>query len=90
MNLTTAVTMHKVPEILALCISLGDMTQKHAFASVSLLIMASPIGIIMGMLVMKYISTFMIGVLLSFTTGTFLYISASEIVVEEFAISKNK
>lgn len=89
-NLALAVILHKIPEVLALCISIGDMTQRHALASLALLIMASPIGIIMGMLIMQYVTNFVIGILLSFTTGTFLYISASEIVVEELAVSKNK
>ncbi|CAG9321129.1 unnamed protein product [Blepharisma stoltei] len=89
-NLVIAVTLHKVPEILALCISIGDMNQKHSITAVALLVMASPFGIVIGMLIMTYVSSFIVGILLSFTTGTFLYISASEIVVEEFAVSKNK
>jgi zinc transporter 1/2/3 len=48
----------------------------------------SPIGIIIGMILLD--SAFVEGILLAISAGTFLYISASEVIVEEFSITKYK
>lgn len=47
----------------------------------------TPLGICLGMILLEK-STFLEGIFLAISAGTFLYISASEVIVEEFAITK--
>jgi len=47
----------------------------------------TPIGIFLGMILLEK-SAFIEGIFLAISSGTFLYISASEVIVEEFAITK--
>lgn len=48
----------------------------------------SPIGILIGMILLS--TELVEGILLAISAGTFLYISASEVIVEEFSITKYK
>lgn len=47
----------------------------------------TPIGILLGMILLEA-TPVLEGVFLSISAGTFLYISASEVIIEEFAITK--
>ena len=47
----------------------------------------TPFGIVIG-LIFSGTSFLIQGILLSVSAGTFLYVSASEVIVEEFAITK--
>jgi len=47
----------------------------------------TPIGILVGMVLLEA-NPILEGVFLAISAGTFLYISASEVIVEEFAITK--
>lgn len=47
----------------------------------------TPVGILLGMLILES-SPIITGIFLAISSGTFLYISASEVIVEEFAITK--
>ena len=62
------------------------------FASVSSFhyIMRNVIGIIIGIILSSESTPVVRGVFFSITVGTFLYIAASEVIVEEFALSKHK
>jgi zinc transporter ZupT len=47
----------------------------------------TPVGILVGMVLLEA-SPILEGVFLAISAGTFLYISASEVIIEEFAITK--
>ncbi len=49
----------------------------------------TPLGIIIGM-ILESKNTLLTGIFLGLSGGTFLYVSASEVIVEEFTISRNK
>lgn len=51
--------------------------------------LTTPTGIILGMM-LSGISTLLRAIFLSVSAGTFLYISASDVIVEEFSISLHK
>lgn len=47
----------------------------------------TPVGILLGMLLTEA-NPIIEGIFLSLSSGTFLYVSASEVIVEEFAITR--
>ncbi len=50
----------------------------------------TPLGIILGLLLLNHISLKLLSFLLSFGAGTFIYISTIECILEEFECDKNK
>lgn len=50
----------------------------------------TPIGILLGIFLTDLKSKSVEGVVLSMSAGTFLYVAASEVIVEEFAVTKYK
>jgi zinc transporter 1/2/3 len=51
---------------------------------------ATPVGILMGMLLLLNSSGVVEGIFGALATGTFMYIALSEIIVEEFSMSSYK
>jgi len=51
--------------------------------------LTTPAGIIIG-IILSGLSSIIEAVFLSVSAGTFLYISASEVIVEEFSVGGNK
>jgi zinc transporter ZupT len=51
--------------------------------------LATPAGILLG-IILTGISEILEAIFLSISAGTFLYISASEVVTEEFSLDHNK
>ena len=89
--LLIAILAHKWAESLALGISFFKSgTERNIFIKMIVIFsLFSPSGIIIGILFSS--AGYLIeGILLSVSGGTFLYISASEVIVEEFAITKYK
>jgi zinc transporter ZupT len=84
-----AIISHKWAESLTLGMSFTKSnTDKNTFLKMILLFtIFTPIGIISGMLLVKT-SELVQGTFLAISAGTFLYVSASEVIVEEFAITK--
>lgn len=84
-----AIISHKWAESLSLGMSFTKSnTDKRTFLKMILLFtIFTPIGIISGMLLVKT-SQLIQGIFLAVSGGTFLYVSASEVIVEEFAITK--
>lgn len=91
-NFFVAIGLHKWAAAMSLGISMSyNLENKRTFVTMLLIIFASatPIGLIIGMLIME--SPPLINIIFSsLAGGTFLYISASEVVVEEFSIPHNK
>jgi zinc transporter 1/2/3 len=87
--LLIAILAHKWAESLALGISFFKSgTERNIFIKMIVIFsLFSPSGIIIGILFSS--AGYLIeGILLSVSGGTFLYVSASEVIVEEFAITK--
>ena len=89
--LLVAILAHKWAESFALGISFFKTgTERNIFIKMIVIFsLFSPSGIIIGILFSS--AGYLIeGILLSVSGGTFLYVSASEVIVEEFAITKYK
>ena len=89
--LLVAILAHKWAESLALGLSFFKSgTERTIFIKMIVIFsLFSPSGIIIGILFSS--AGYLIeGILLSVSGGTFLYVSASEVIVEEFAITKYK
>ena len=87
--LFTAILLHKWAESFALGISFYKSgTEKNNYIYMILLFtLFGPLGIIIGMIFSD--AGFLIkGIMLGISGGTFIYVAASEIIVEEFSLSK--
>jgi len=86
-----AISMHKWVEALSIGINLSKALIDKLIV-LQLLIafsLMTPVGIILGIF-LTGISPFIQATFLSISAGTFIYIAASEIVIEEFSISQYK
>ena len=87
--LFTAILLHKWAESFALGISFYKSgTEKNNYIYMILLFtLFGPLGIIIGMIFSD--AGFLIkGIMLGISGGTFIYVAASEIIIEEFSLSK--
>jgi len=86
-----AIISHKWAEAFTLGISFHKaQTDKQTFIRLIILFsMFTPIGILIG-LVLAGGSMLIEGIFLAMSTGTFIYVACSEVIVEEFAITKYK
>ena len=89
-NLAVAIITHKVPEAVVVGITIADTRKQLKIAMILIYCIATPIGILGGAIVNRSMDMIMEGVFLGICAGTFLYISATEIIVEEFAVSRMK
>ena len=87
--LFTAILLHKWAEAFALGISFYKSgTEKNIFINMIILFtLFGPIGIIIGM-IFSDAGNLIKGIMLGISGGTFIYVAASEIIVEEFSLSK--
>ena len=87
--LFSAIILHKWAAAFALGISFYKSgTEKELFIKMILIFTSfGPLGIIIGMIFSD--AGFLIkGIMLSISGGTFIYVAASEVIVEEFSLSK--
>lgn len=89
LNLAIGVGLHKIPACLALSLSLAQQPRKKALTILCIFVLASPIGIAAGILLSGQ-SVLVQAIFLSLSCGTFIYIAASEIIVEEFSVKAFK
>lgn len=89
--LAIAILSHKWAESFTLGISFYKSNIDEVLYTRLILIFSafSPVGILIGLFVNNS-SVLMEAIFLSLSGGTFLYIAASEIIIEEFSVSKNK
>jgi zinc transporter ZupT len=82
---------HKWAESYTLGISFHkSQTERQAFIRMVLLFaVVTPIGVILGMTLVN-VDPVVSGLFLGVSSGTFIYVSASEVIVEEFAITKHR
>lgn len=85
------ISFHKWVEALSIGINLNKANlEKEIFVVLIILFsLTTPIGIICGV-VLSGISKIFEAIFLSISAGTFLYISASEVIIEEFSVSRYK
>ena len=90
-RLIIAVLIHKLIAALALGISFqkADSTRSHAAIMLLIFGCATPLGTLIGLLISSSGDSGTEGICNALATGTFLYIAASEIVVQEFSVSKH-
>ncbi len=50
----------------------------------------TPVGILLGIFLSDFKSKVIEGAVLAMSSGTFIYVAASEVIVEEFALTKHK
>jgi zinc transporter ZupT len=89
LNIALGVGLHKIPECLAMSFSLLELSKKKALIIMVIFSFSSPLGIAIGILLTdqnEIVQALFIGV----SAGTFIYIAASEIIVEEFAVGQYK
>jgi zinc transporter 1/2/3 len=86
-----AIISHKWAEAFTLGISFSKAgTDRVTFIRLILLFaFFTPIGIVAGIFISSS-SKLVEGIFLALSTGTFLYVAASEVIVEEFAVTKYK
>lgn len=87
--LFTAILLHKWAEAFALGISFYKSgTEKNIFIKMIIIFtLFGPLGIIIGM-IFSDAGSLIKGIMLGISGGTFIYVAASEIIVEEFSLSK--
>ena len=87
--LFSAIILHKWAASFALGISFYKSgTEKDLFIKMILLFTSfGPLGIIIGM-IFSDAGNLVKGIMLSISSGTFIYVAASEVIVEEFSLSK--
>ena len=87
--LFSAIILHKWAAAFALGISFYKSgTEKDLFIKMILLFTSfGPLGIIIGM-IFSDAGNLIKGIMLSISAGTFIYVAASEVIVEEFSLSK--
>ena len=91
LNMFIAMISHKWSEALTVGISFvsAEIGYKQSFYMLLFLSFITPIGILVGYL-LSTMSDTIIGVALAVSSGTFIYISCAEIIIEEFAIARHK
>ena len=90
--LFVAIMAHKWAESLTLGISFvkAKATKKSIILMCSLFSIIGPLGVVVGILLSTKGGEVIEGIFLGLSTGTFLYVACSEVIVEEFAVSKYK
>jgi zinc transporter ZupT len=85
-----AIIAHKWAEAFTLGISFTKAgTDKKTFLILIIIFsMFTPLGILLGLILPA--SAMIEGIVLGLSTGTFIYVAASEVIVEEFAVTKYK
>lgn len=86
-----AISCHKWVEALTIGINFNHSSIEYSDIFKFILIFSSttPLGIVFGM-IFSGKSIFLEGFFFALSSGTFIYISASEVVIEEFSVSKYK
>jgi zinc transporter ZupT len=89
--LAAALLSHKWAESFTLGVSFfkSNTDNTSIIKMICLFAAFTPVGIIIGMLLAGK-NSLIVGIFLSLASGTFLYISASEVIVEEFSITRYK
>lgn len=90
--LLLAIAAHKWAASLTLGISFvkAKVSKKQLIIMILIFALIGPVGIVFGLILSSTASENVEGIFLAISTGTFLYISCSEVIIEEFADPTNK
>ena len=90
--LVLAIALHKWAAALTLGISFvkSGVSQKEYIINILIFSFITPLGIIIGMALTSFSSDYIAGIFLSISVGTFIYISCSEVIIEEFSEKENR
>ena len=90
-RLIIAVLIHKIIAALVLGIRFrhANASQLHGALMILIFACATPLGTLIGMVISSNGDAGTDGICNALAIGTFLYIAASEIVVQEFSVSKH-
>ena len=82
-----ALMIHKWAEAFALGIFFvqAKLQKKNYYLLILFFAFISPVGISLGIILLKTTNEFVEGIFLCISTGTFLYVACSEVIVEEFS-----
>ena len=82
-----ALMIHKWAEAFSLGIFFvqAKLTKKNYYLLIIFFAIIGPIGVLLGIILSKTANEFIEGVFLCISTGTFLYVACSEVIVEEFS-----
>lgn len=90
----TSIALHKIPVALTLgfLVRKSNMTIKMCSTKVMLgsFILASPVGLIIGIIINEILIDYVLMILQSFAAGTFVYIGVVDLVIKEFHSQKQK
>lgn len=91
-EMVIAIASHKWTEALTMGVSFVSSKIKvnKAIGYIVFYSFFTPLGILLGYFINSLGNEKLVGIFMSISVGTFLYISCGEIIVEEFSISKNK
>ena len=87
-----ALMIHKWAEAFALGILFvkAKFTKKFYYLIIFLFAFIGPVGVAVGIVLAATTSEFVEGIFLGVSTGTFLYVSCSEVIVEEFSTPERR
>ena len=82
-----ALMIHKWAEAFSLGIFFvkGQLSKRFYIRLITLFSLIGPIGLIIGIILCATTSELVEGIVLGISTGTFLYVSCSEVIIEEFS-----
>ena len=82
-----ALMIHKWSEAFTLGIFFvkANLAKKTFYLLILLFASIGPFGIVLGIILAETTSEFIEGIFLSISTGTFIYVACSEVIVEEFS-----
>lgn len=91
-----AIIIHKIIECISIRINIinnlniQNMNKKELIKILILLSISTPLGILIGMLILQYNYLYIEGILFATSAGSFIYISISEIVIDDPLTSWHK
>jgi len=87
-----ALMIHKWAEAFSLGIFFvqAKLAKKNYYLLIIFFAIIGPIGVLLGIILSKTANEFIEGVFLCISTGTFLYVACSEVIVEEFSTPEKR
>jgi len=68
----------------------AKLSKKHYYLVIFMFAAISPIGVLIGIILSKTAGEFIEGLFLNISTGTFLYVACSEVIIEEFSTPEKR
>ena len=90
-NLMISIVIHKCAEGMSICIAMqkSGMEFRQVFQFLCIFVTATPLGTLIGLL-LSGMSDMINIIFMSIAGGSFIYVSCSELIVEEFSLPGNR